>query len=107
MRFLALSIAAFCCASAFAEQCGLYQIEDYGERTAYTIIDFVSMNPQQVSYQITNRDSRVVRSMVNGLCYCVDGAVTPDPLFHGDLLYQLLEVTRVTSGPSSGCAPIK
>src|SRR5665213_497092 len=104
MRLLALCLVFFG-SGAWAEECGLYQVEDYGERIAFTIADFNSAQPQTVNYKITNQDSPVISSMVNGLCYCVEGQVTQDPNYSNDTSYQLLSVERVNSGPSSGCGP--
>jgi hypothetical protein len=91
--------------SAWAEQCGLFQINDYGDRISYTLVDFSRMAPRILNYRIVNDDSPLVRGMVNGLCYCVDGTETVDPQFNGDLMYRLLRVGTVNSGPTQDCTP--
>jgi hypothetical protein len=90
---------------AQAESCGLFQRQDYGDVVAYTLIDFSSQRPQTLNFTVMNRNSAVVSGMMSGLCYCVDGIVSQDPNYSTDLLYQLIEIKAVVSGPTSGCFP--
>lgn len=88
---------------AGAESCGYYQVEDFGDRTIFTLIDFTSSPNVALNFDITNPSSTVVSGMVAGRCYCVDGVTQPDNNHPGDIMYWLLEVTSVTRGPFSGC----
>ena len=88
-----------------ALSCGLYQIEDFGDRMLYSITEF-SAHKRQTIFTITNPADPAVRSMMRGFCYCTQGAVRPDPEFEGDSNYQLLTVTEVAGPPYTDCVPI-
>ena len=105
MRVFLVLLLSFSFSASAAEVCGLFQINDYGDRISYTLVDFARMAPQILNYRIINDDSSTVRGMVNGLCYCVEGSETADPQFNGDLMYRLLRVTAVNSGPTQDCSP--
>jgi len=90
---------------AHAESCGLFQIQDYGDVVAYTLIDFSSQKPQTLNFRVMNPYSAVVAGMMSGLCYCVDGNISQDPNYSTDLLYQQIEIKTVVSGPSAVCLP--
>jgi hypothetical protein len=104
-RYFALLILTTSSLAAHADYCGLYQFEDYGDSTSYTLADFRSHSPQTMNYKIINSDTPVVAGMVNGLCYCVAGDVTQDPAYANNPLFQLIEVKTVTQGPTSDCGP--
>jgi len=102
MRIL-LFLSLFC-AHVSAEECGLFQIEDFGDRIIYTLTDFESARPLSVVYSITNVASNEVNSMVNRQCYCVEGEVRANPDFNSDPLYKFLQVDRIVRGPTGECS---
>jgi hypothetical protein len=105
MRIFGLLVLIFGAHFAFAEVCGLYQYNDYGDRTSLTISDFATMAPQTINYQISNGDAQAVQTMVSGLCYCVDGVISADPTYPGDYLYKILVVNKVVGLPRYSCHP--
>jgi hypothetical protein len=96
-------VLLFFTASLHAETCGLYQIEDFGDRTLYSITDFTSQNGQTVSSSIVNFLSPEVKNMVAGQCYCVEGPSSEDPQYQRDLMFRILRVEVITRGPYTGC----
>ena len=98
--FIPLLLISVVAAAENTEQCGLYQIEDYGDQVVYTLSDFSSQRPMIANYRIKNFESAVVATMIGRLCYCVRGTVTPDPIYPNDPLYKTLEVTRVIEVPA-------
>jgi hypothetical protein len=105
IRRLGLMLLIFSAHFASAEICGLYQFNDYGDRTALTISDFTNMSPQTVNFQISNTESPLVQGLVSGLCYCVEGDVSADPNYPGDYLYKILAVKKVIGSPRTNCHP--
>lgn len=95
--------------SARAQVCGLYQVEDFGDRVLYSITRFTLATPITPSIQtvftLTNPGHPTVRNMIHGMCYCVDGVVRPDPEFEGDDGYQLLTLSHLEGPPYIGCIP--
>ncbi len=87
--------------------CGLYQSEDFGNNMVmYTLTDFRSGGKNvQVHYTIQNPATPGVRSMLRGLCYCVEGDVRPDPDYVGDKSYKLILVKKLRYGPYNHCSP--
>lgn len=88
-----------------AAVCGLYQIEDFGDRVLYTLTDFRSEYPRQNVYTIQNPASDVVKIMVRGICYCVDGREQADPEYEGDRSFRVLFVDAMTGIPYQNCGP--
>src|SRR5262249_36858138 len=105
MKWLWLISLLFSAVLAQAEECGLFSVEDFGDRISYTIIDFQTQKPRTKVFHIVNTTKGPVSSMVNGLCYCVDGNITSDPSYPGDEFYKLITVTRVMTAPYQGCGP--
>ncbi len=91
-----------------AAVCGLYQIEDFGDRVLYSIVRFTNTqnaSSVQTLFTITNPGNPTVRGMVRGVCYCVSGIVQADPEFLGDENYQLLTLARIEDQGYTGCLP--
>lgn len=103
MRILLASILIFG-VSAHAAVCGLYQVEDFGDRITYTLTRFT---PNQTVFNITNPGNPLVKNMIQGVCYCAEGIVQQDPEFYGDDFYQLLQITRLEGAPYTGCLPVE
>lgn len=105
MKYL-LAVFSLLSTPCWATVCGLYQVEDFGDRVLYTVTRF---NPppqnKQTLFTITNPANSAVRNMVRGMCYCVSGVVQPDPEFNGDESYQLLTLESVENHAYSGCWP--
>lgn len=108
MRFFLTLFAAYSLPCA-ALTCGLYQVEDFGDRVTYSITRAYSTGTDwnQTLYTITNPGTILVRSMVRGSCYCVEGPVQLDPEFDNDVNFQLLTIETVKSHPFSQCLPPK
>ena len=90
-----------------AATCGLYQAEEFTDRVLYTLTDFETkskLTRPQTQFTITNSDTVLVRNMIRGKCYCVDGPVSPDPEFSDDENYQLIVIEKIVS-EFSGCFP--
>jgi hypothetical protein len=87
---------------AQAAVCGLYQVEDFGDRVLYTI---TRISEVQTLFTITNPGTPLVKDMVRGMCYCAEGVVLQDPEFEGDENYQLLTVESLEGAPYMGCMP--
>jgi hypothetical protein len=107
LRTLALFITVFTAWQVHASAvCGLYQIEDFGDREIVSIVDFrTHLGGLNWTYIISNPEDPVVRGMVTSRCYCVEGLATVDPEFAGDILYQRLKIERVFTEPYVGCGP--
>lgn len=105
MKGLWLISLLFSAVLAQAQECGLYQVEDFGDRISYTLIDFQTHKPQTKVFHIVNSGRSPVSAMVNGLCYCVDGHITPDPNYPGDDFYKLITVVHLLRGPFQDCGP--
>jgi hypothetical protein len=88
---------------AQADYCGLYQVEDFGDRTIYTLIEFHAYPTITINFNITNPQTDLVRGMVAGRCYCVTGQTSADNDHRGDINYWLLGITAIKSGPTSDC----
>ena len=91
-----------------ASVCGLYQMEDFGDRVLYTLTHFSGLysgKGQQTVFTITNPANPTVRGMVRGACYCATGIVQQDPEFEGDESYQLFSLDDLVGPPYSGCMP--
>jgi len=85
-----------------APVCGLYQVEDFGDRITYSITRLEAR--WQTVYTVTNPGFPVVKNMLSGMCYCVEGEVQPDPEFVGDENFQLVTVSRIEAAAYAGCA---
>ncbi|HMN69372.1 MAG TPA: hypothetical protein PKC28_12595 [Bdellovibrionales bacterium] len=83
--------------------CGVFQVEDFGDRRVYSLVQ--TDQKYQVQYAVQNPSTPVTDSLVRGLCYCVQGWVFEDPEFPGDAAYRVLQIEKVTDGPFSGCIP--
>lgn len=93
-----------------AATCGLFQAEDFGDRILYSIIQLKdpltylrAPSPTQTLFTITNPESAMVKTMIRGFCYCVEGEVTPDPEFEGDHNFKLLTVSVVKKQSTENC----
>lgn len=95
----------FFSAQAYGLTCGLYQMEDFGDRILFTLTDFRTDRTNQIRYTIKNPQDFTVRGMIHGSCYCVTGEVQPDPEFPGDNSYQLILVDKMIHGPYPNCVP--
>lgn len=104
MRFLGVFLLVLSL-QAHAEICGLYQIEDFGDRVFYSLVDFRTFPEQSLIYSITNNNSIPVKTMVNGMCYCLEGEIKLDPAYEADSMYMLLNIQRIDNGPFSPCGP--
>jgi len=87
--------------------CGLYQVEDFGDRMLYSITTFTGAPSKlpQTLYTITNPATAVVKGMVRGLCYCALGEIRQDPEFEGDRNFLLLTIETLEGPPFSNCLP--
>ncbi len=85
-----------------ASTCGLFQVEDFGDRILYSLTE-IPRSGQQIRNTIQNPENLAVRSMLRGFCYCVDADATPDPEFGGDPSYQSILVRAVLYGPYRDC----
>lgn len=81
--------------------CGLYQVEDFGDRITYSVTRFESR--WQSLFTVTNPGDPTVKNMMPGMCYCVEGLVQQDPEFDGDENFQLVTVSRIQSPGYFGC----
>ena len=104
MRFLGVFFVLFSF-HVHADICGLYQMEDYGDRVVYSLVNLNPMTRETMNYTITNTGASVVKTMLNGLCYCVRGEDKLDPAYESDPQYMVLEITHLVSGPFTGCMP--
>jgi len=107
MRLLSIIFTFLTCTQALAEECGLYKVDDFGDRFVNSLLDFETLRPLTVHYFIVNSQSDEVRKMVPRLCYCVKGGTVQNPLYKDDLNYLLLTVDSVTRGPKNfaPCVP--
>jgi hypothetical protein len=96
---------AFFSGSAWGLTCGLYQMEDFGDRVLYSITDFRSDKTDQIRYAVQNPGIFAVKGMLHGSCYCVTGEIQPDPEFPGDGSYQLIWIDKLIHGPYPNCVP--
>ena len=103
MKWIGVILVAALTSPVHAEICGQYQVEDFGDRVVYSIFDFQTFAPLAMLYTITNPTSLAVNSMVNHLCYCVEGGSVIDPQYGGDKMFNTLYVTAVKRGPYSDC----
>lgn len=108
MKYLLIFVTTLSPLPCLASVCGLYQVEDFGDRVLYTITHFEPTpvnNVSQTVYTITNPTSLVAKSMVRGMCYCVNGSVMQDPEFVGDENFKLLSLESMDGAAYTGCLP--
>lgn len=90
--------------AAHAEICGLFHFDDFGgpRSSQYTLTHISPFN--QSRYSISNPESPLVKKMLVGSCYCVNGDVDFDSRFR-DRAYFVLRIDQIVVGPYSGCTP--
>jgi hypothetical protein len=85
--------------------CGMFSMEDYGERTLHTVTAYNHRDRMKSYYTIRNTGVPEVQRLLSGSCYCLSGESVSDPEYWGDAAYRLLEVARVITGPYYSCMP--
>lgn len=103
---IAIFFLSFTSMANAAAVCGLYQVEDFGDRILFSLIKFLPEVGATKTYTIQNPLDPLVQGMVASQCYCVRGRVSADPDFGRDPMFRRLVVENVTKGPYIGCRPL-